>query len=248
LPQFVGIRGTFFVGGAMIAVAALTTILLIREDFNRESDGARRGTQTPSEGITPRWPIIAALLMTAMMVLLANMSIEPIITVYIGHLGVALDDQARIAGVVMACSALGSILTAARLGALADRVGGWNVIIGCLVLTAIVMLPQAYVTQWWQLAVLRGVMGMTIAGLLPAIAKLIRHSVEEHDTGKILGYLQSAQFSGQVIGPLIGGQIGAHFGLQPVFLATGALLLLCAAINGWVKSHVDAVSAVTSPR
>lgn len=51
-----------------------------------------------------------------MMVLLANMSIEPIITVYIGHLGVALDDQARIAGVIMACSALGSILTAARLG------------------------------------------------------------------------------------------------------------------------------------
>jgi DHA1 family multidrug resistance protein-like MFS transporter len=38
-----------------------------------------------------------------MMVLLANMSIEPIITVYIGHLGVALDDQARIAGVIMAC-------------------------------------------------------------------------------------------------------------------------------------------------
>jgi DHA1 family multidrug resistance protein-like MFS transporter len=248
LPQFVGIRGTFFVGGAMIAVAALTTILLIREDFNRESDGARRGIQTPSDGVTSRWPIIAALLMTAMMVLLANMSIEPIITVYIGHLGVALDDQARIAGVVMACSALGSILTAARLGALADRVGSWNVIIGCLVLTAVVMVPQAYVTQWWQLAVLRGVMGMTIAGLLPAIAKLIRHSVEEHNTGKVLGYLQSAQFSGQVIGPLIGGQIGAHFGLHHVFLVTGALLVLCAAINGWVRHRVDAALVATAPQ
>jgi DHA1 family multidrug resistance protein-like MFS transporter len=186
--------------------------------------------------------------MTAMMVLLANMSIEPIITVYIGHLGVALDDQARIAGVVMACSALGSILTAARLGALADRVGSWNVIIGCLVLTALVMLPQAYVTQWWQLAVLRGVMGMTIAGLLPAIAKLIRHSVEEHNAGKVLGYLQSAQFSGQVIGPLIGGQIGAHFGLHHVFLVTGALLVLCAAINGWVRHRVDAAVVATAPQ
>jgi DHA1 family multidrug resistance protein-like MFS transporter len=246
LPQWVGIRGTFFVGGAMIALAAVTTIALIREDFNRSSDSVRRvdNTQEPSD--RSRWPVIGALLVTAMMVLLANMSIEPIITVYIGHLGVPLDEQARIAGVVMACSALGSILTAARLGALADRVGSWNVIIGCLLLTGLLMVPQAYVTQWWQLAVLRGLMGMSIAGLLPAIAKLIRHSVAEHNTGKILGYLQSAQFSGQVIGPLIGGQIGAHFGLHQVFLLTAALLVLCAAVNGWVKTRLIAVPVVTA--
>jgi DHA1 family multidrug resistance protein-like MFS transporter len=148
----------------------------------------------------------------------------------------------------MACSALGSILTAARLGALADRVGSWNVITGCLVLTGIVMVPQAFVTQWWQLAVLRGLMGMTIAGLLPAIAKLIRQSVAEHNSGKILGYLQSAQFSGQVIGPLIGGQIGAHFGLHHVFLVTGALLVVCAGVNGWIRSRVDTLQSATTPR
>lgn len=246
LPQWVGIRGTFFVGGAMIALAAITTIVLIREDFNRQSDGSRRTVNTQAPADRSRWPVIGALLLTAMMVLLANMSIEPIITVYIGHLGVAFDEQARIAGVVMACSALGSILTAAKLGALADRVGSWNVIIGCLLVTGLVMIPQAYVTQWWQLAVLRGLMGMSIAGLLPAIAKLIRHSVQEHNTGKILGYLQSAQFSGQVIGPLIGGQIGAHFGLHQVFLVTGALLALCAAANGWVKSRFHAMPVVTA--
>ena len=241
LPELVGVRGTFFVGGAMIAVAAMTTILFVREDFDRASDARQRDRKNRPEGAGSKWPAIAALLMTAMMVLLANMSIEPIITVYIGDLGVPVDHQARIAGVVMACSALGSILTAARLGALADRVGGWSVIVGCLLLTAVVMVPQAFVTQWWQLAVLRGVMGMTIAGLLPAIAKLIRHSVEEHNTGKILGYLQSAQFSGQVIGPLIGGQIGAHFGLHHVFLVTAALLVLCALMNSRVRNLGDTV-------
>jgi DHA1 family multidrug resistance protein-like MFS transporter len=248
LPQWVGIRGTFFVGGAMIAVAAIATLVLVREDFSRQLDGARRVATSRHEADSARWPIIAALLMTAMMVLLANMSIEPIITVYIGDLGVALDDQARIAGIVMACSALGSILTAARLGALADRVGSWKVIIGCLVLTGIVMVPQAYVTQWWQLAVLRGLMGMTLAGLLPAIAKLIRQSVAEHNSGKILGYLQSAQFSGQVIGPLIGGQIGAHFGLHQVFLVTGALLVSCAGVNGWIRSRIGTLQSATTPR
>src|SRR5476649_2295659 len=36
LPTYVGIRGTFFVGGAIIAVAALLTIVVVREDFRSE--------------------------------------------------------------------------------------------------------------------------------------------------------------------------------------------------------------------
>jgi MFS family permease len=237
LPTWVGIRGTFFVGGAIIAVAALMTIVLVREDFDRSTDAKK-----PADTHAPLPPsahrsMIFALLVTAMMVLLANMSIEPIITVYIGQLGVATDHLSRMAGIVMAASAFGSMLTAARLGALADRVGSGRVIIGCLIATAAVLVPQAFVTTWWQLAVLRGVMGMTLAGLLPAIAKEVRHAVADHNSGKTLGYLQSAQFSGQVIGPLIGGQIGAHVGLRAVFFVTATLLMGCAGLNRWARAH-----------
>ena len=169
------------------------------------------------------------------MVLLANMSIEPIITVYIAELGVGHERLASVAGIVMACSAFGSMLMAARLGALADRIGGWNVIVGCLVATGLVMLPQAFVTHWWQLAVLRGAMGMTLAGLLPSITKLVRLSVDDRQSGKMLGYLQSSQYAGQVIGPLIGGAIGVHFGMRSVFFVTSALLIVCAVLDRWAK-------------
>jgi len=116
------------------------------------------------------------------------------------------------------------------------------VIIGCLVATGLVMVPQAFVTHWWQLAALRGLMGMTIAGLLPSIAKLVRHSVDDRNSGKMLGYLQSAQFSGQVVGPLIGAQIGVHIGLHSVFFVTGSLLVACAALNHWARSRPIRVS------
>ena len=56
-----------------------------------------------------------------MLLMLANMSIEPIITVYISHLNVPTDHLARTAGIVMACSAFGSMLTAARLGGLLEE-------------------------------------------------------------------------------------------------------------------------------
>ncbi|KVR70260.1 MFS transporter [Burkholderia cepacia] len=240
LPGWLGIRGTFFAGGAMIAVAALLTIFVVKEDFHAGTDAKPRtasATAGTSRG-TDR-AAVAALLVTAMMVLLANMSIEPIITVYIGGLGLGVgsDHLARVAGVVMACSALGSMLTAARLGALADRIGSWNVIIGCLLLTALAMVPQAFVTHWWQLAALRALMGMTLAGLLPSIGKLVRQSVDERATGQMLGYLQSAQFSGQVIGPVIGGQIGVALGLHSVFFVTGALLAACAGLAHWARGR-----------
>ena len=234
LPTWVGIRGSFFIGGALIAIAAAATILLVREDFDRESDAKPQVAQHAEATAPAHRALVIALLITAMMVLLANMSIEPIITVYIGQLGVPDDHLARIAGLVMAASAFGSMLTASRLGALADRVGSWKVIVGGLVATGLVMVPQAFVTQWWQLALLRALMGMTLAGLLPSIAKLVRQMVHEHSTGKTLGYLQSAQFAGQVIGPLIGGQIGAYAGLREVFFFTALLLILCAALTQWM--------------
>jgi len=239
LPNLIGIRGTFFAGGAMIAVAAVLTIALVREDFSArpiqkaQTKQAQATASTRAGGYVP----LAVLLITAMMVLLSNMSIEPIITVYIGQLGVVHDRLATVAGIVMACSAFGSILMAARLGALADRIGGWNVIVGCLVATGIVMTPQAFVVHWWQLAALRGVMGMTLAGLLPAIAKLVRQAAHEHNSGKMLGYLQSSQYGGQVIGPLIGGTIGVHMGLHYVFFVTGALLLGCALLAWLVRKR-----------
>ena len=105
------------------------------------------------------------------------------------------------------------------------------------------MIPQAFVKEWWQLAALRGVMGMTLAGLLPSIAKLVRSTVHEQRSGRMLGYLQSAQYAGQVIGPLIGGAIGVHFGMRYVFFVTGALLIACAVLGRWAQ-HKPVSAAV----
>ena len=86
-------------------------------------------------------------------------------------------------------------------------------------------------------AALRGLMGMSLAGLLPSIGKLVRQSVDERATGQMLGYLQSAQFSGQVVGPVIGGQIGVALGLHSVFFVTGALLAACAGLAHWARGR-----------
>jgi MFS family permease len=131
----------------------------------------------------------------------------------------------------MSAGALGSILSASRLGKLADRVGHWPVIIACLAACALLLIPQAYVTAGWQLVGLRFLMGVALGGLLPCIAAVIRHNVPERMAGRMLGYSVSAQFIGQVAGPVVGGFIGGHLGMRAVFLGTSLLLAFGAAGN-----------------
>ncbi len=242
LPPLIGIRATFFAAGAMIFVAFLATAFLIREE--KKAPSAAKQSDAPDTGwaaVPDKRPLVA-MLFTGMLLMLANMSIEPIITVYVATL---LDDPQRVtmmAGLVMSAAALGSILSASRLGKLADRVGHWNVIVGCLAVSALLLVPQAFVTSGWQLVVLRFLMGLSLGGLLPCIASVIRHNVPERVAGNMLGYSTSAQYTGQVAGPLLGGFVGGHIGMRAVFLGTCVLMAAGAGWN-WLAQRAATSSA-----
>ncbi|WP_423228400.1 MFS transporter [Rhizobium tumorigenes] len=231
LPAIIGIRNTFLAAGGVIFLTFLATMLLIKE----EKSASRRQAAKASGGwrsIEDKRPVIA-MLATGMLLMLANMSIEPIITVYVADL---IDDQTKltlISGVVMSVAALGSVLSASWLGKLADRIGHWPVISGALGIAALLLIPQAFVTNAWQLIILRFLMGVALGGLLPCIAAVIRHSVPDAAAGGILGLSTSSQFVGQVVGPVLGGFVGGHIGMRAVFLGT-CVLLSAGAVYSWM--------------
>lgn len=229
LPSLIGIRATFWASGALIFVAFIATVLYARE--------APRKPQVATETHKGGWSqvrdrrVVITMLATGMLLMIANMSIEPIITVYVATL---VPDTAHVtfaSGLVMSAAALGSIVSASQLGKVADRVGHSTVIILALVTAGILLIPQAFVTSAWQLVVLRFLMGLALGGLLPCIAAVIRHGVPNHFVGSAMGYSLSSQFAGQVIGPLIGGFVGGQIGMRAVFLGTCLLLLIGAACN-----------------
>lgn len=229
LPGLIGVRYTFFLAGGVIFLAFLATALLVREDRSAYQKGVRRVTRGAWAMVPDRRPVVA-MLSTSALVLLANMSIEPIITVYVGQF-VPAQSVVFDAGLVMAASAVGSILAAPWLGRLADRVGPWRVITACLLTCAGLLVPQAFVTSLWQLIGLRFLMGLALAGLLPSVGAMLRRSVPTGAAGTILGYNTSAQYAGQVVGPLLGGFIGGHVGMRAVFLATAVVMVAGAALN-----------------
>lgn len=238
LPPVIGIRATFLLSGGVIFLAFLATTFLIKENPRPPAANAASAAK-PKSGwsqIPDKRPVVA-MLTTGMLLAFATMSIEPIITVYVQQL---VEDQSKVtmvAGVVMSAAALGTILSSSWLGKLADRVGHWNVVVGALAVSALLLIPQAFVTDGWQLIGLRFLMGLALGGLLPCITSVIRHNIPDGVGGNVLGLSISAQYVGQVAGPLAGGFVGGHFGMRAVFLGTSVLMALGAVYNWIVQSR-----------
>ena len=66
---------------------------------------------------------------------------------------------------------------------------------------------MAFVQNVWQLAMLRFLVGISDACLLPAVQTLITRYSPSDAAGRIFSYNQSFQATGNVIGPMIGQAI-----------------------------------------
>lgn len=229
VPAWVGIRPTFVVCGAVIFLAFLATTFLLREPPPGRPPRAaarRRGVWSQVQ----RPGAVVALLATSSLLLFSTMSIEPIVTVYVEDLGQP-SHAAGVAGILVALTAVGSVVAAPRVGRLADRVGHTRVVVACLAAAGVLALAQALVSNVWQLGVLRVLLGLSLGGLLPSITAAVRHLAPPDAVGRVLGLGVSAQYVGQVTGPVLGGLVAAQAGLRAVFVATAVVLLAAAALN-----------------
>ncbi len=230
LPPLIGIRATFWLAGGVIFLAFLATTFLIKEE-KRSASIKKAAAQARWSQIADKRPVIAMLVVGTLLTF-ANMSIEPIITIYVGQL-VEASRVTFVSGLAMSAAALGAILSAARLGKLADRIGHWRVVIVTLAISALLLIPQAFVTAGWELVALRFLLGLSLGGLMPCVTSIIRHSVPDAVVGRVLGYATSSTYFGQVAGPILGGFVGGHIGMRAVFLGT-AILMAAGAAYAWL--------------
>lgn len=236
-PELIGIRATFFGSGALIFVAFLGTVFLIKEDRRPDPNGRAADTARPGWADVPNKSLVIALLGMSVILMLATLSVEPIVTVYVRDLVGSATGLSIISGVVFALSACGSIISAPWLGRLADRVGNLPVLAGCLTIAAVLLGLQAVAVNIWMFAALRFAMGLALGGLMPTVTAAIRASLPDRVVGRVLGYNVSAQYIGQVVGPILGGFVGGRLGVPAVFLSTGALALIGAGAAYAIRSR-----------
>jgi len=151
---------------------------------------------------------------------------QPFVAYFMADLGVTeMSEASSYLAIFNSGNAIAMMIAAPIWGSIADRYGRRMMLIrataaGCLFtfLMGISQSPQ-------QLVVTRIIQG-AFSGTVAAAVTLVSTETTEQHLGRSLGIIQTAQFIGQTVGPLIGGYAADAFGYRNVFYLSAGLMLV----------------------
>lgn len=220
-----GYRIPFFITGFLMVLVFLGSTFLVKEQFTPIS----REEMKPMREIIhtlPNVKLIVAMFITTLLVQAANMSIDPIVSLYVKSMMPNSKNIAFVAGIVAATPGLGTLLAASRIGHKMDEIGPLKILRVGLIVGSILFIPMALTHSPWALAGLRFLLGMASAAMLPAAQTVLTLNTPPESFGRIFSYNQSFQAVGSVFGSLMGSIISGVFNYATVFWTTGATLLI----------------------
>lgn len=191
-------------------------------------------------------PVLFIVMITSTLVQVAHFSVQPILSLYVAELH-GVQNIAFFSGLAFSVAGLGNLFLARRWGIIGDKTGYIKILIALLFMAGIVYLPGAFVTNIWQLIILRFLLGIAIGGIVPTRIAYIRQEAPVSMQGEVLGYNTSLRFLGNIIGPALGGIIAGMFGISSVFFVTSFLLLATGSVmlyTYYKYEKVDNVSLV----
>lgn len=162
----------------------------------------------------------------------------PFLPFFVAELGVTDPRHLKAwAGIIIGVNALFTGLLSPFWGALADRYGRKPMLVRSAASIAIFTILVAFVTNVYQLLICRILMGV-FSGFSSAALALVASTTPEHRLSFALGWLQTAQVLGLVIGPLIGGILADFLPYRAVFVFAG-LLAATGAVLAATLVHED---------
>ncbi|CEP66771.1 Tetracycline resistance protein, TetA/multidrug resistance protein MdtG [Moorella glycerini] len=151
--------------------------------------------------------------------------VTPFLPFFVAELGVTDPRSLKAwSGILLGVNALFSGLMSPFWGALADRYGHKPMLVRSAASVAIFTVLPAFVTSAYQLLICRILMGV-FSGFSSAALTLAASTTPENRLGFALGWLQTGQVLGLVLGPLIGGVLADIFPFRVVFMLAGLLAI-----------------------
>lgn len=152
--------------------------------------------------------------------------INPVLPLFVGELGVSDPAAlARWAGLLPGINALFTAIFSPLWGNLADRYGRKPMVVRTTVSVALFSGLTALVVNPYQILILRILMGCFSGFSAAALALIASNTPREH-LGFALGWLQTGQTVGMVVGPFLGGLLADVVGYRGVFMVAAVMAAL----------------------
>jgi MFS transporter, DHA1 family, multidrug resistance protein len=232
LSDLMGYRNVLLVISFLTLIAGMTTLLFIHEP-KRDPEKAR------STVLNNIKLVISSNNLRMIVIILFSIQfslfiVQPILPLFIASFQSA-HSSASMVGLVFSVTGLSTMLFAPFWGRTGDKKGHRAVLLQCILFNGIAFFPQALVTSAYQLLPLRAIIGFFVAGIEPSTQSMIVKNTDDSQRGGVLGITHSVRLSGQAIGPLVGGGLGALFGYRVPFVLTAVLLIF---ISCFFRNHV----------
>ena len=228
IADTVGIRNDFIIVGIIMGLAGLLATVFIHENYVPKDNVEKLSISKLKEQI-PEFNSIIALCVASFIYAICIMSLQPVISVYIkGILPSNTENIAFIAGAVFSAMGIAQLISSSPLGKLVDKIGPRKVLVISLIYVGILNIPQAYVSDVYQLAIIRFLQGFGLGGMLPALNTYLSSKTPREFTGQVFSYNQSCLFLGYFLGAVGGASLMAWLGFTTLFWASGGLFIISA--------------------
>ena len=228
IADTVGIRNDFIIVGTLMGLAGVLATIFIHENYVPQPNPEKLSIRKLKEQI-PEFNSIVALCVASFIYAICIMSLQPVISVYIkGIVPSDTENLAFIAGAVFSAMGIAQLMSSSPLGKLVDKIGPRKVLVVSLIYVGVLNIPQAYVSDVYQLAIIRFLQGFGLGGMLPALNTYLSSKTPREFTGQVFSYNQSCLFFGYFLGSVGGASLMAWLGFTTLFWVSGGLFIISA--------------------
>ena len=231
LASVFGMRVSFFISAGALALITLITLIFIKEPPREAKTPEQLALAKEAEKVNLlKVPMIRRMLECAVVIQMAILILQPILTLYVAELHHSMDNVIMLSGMVFSLGGFAGAISAPLWGRYGQSHGFFRTMCITLAGTGFILIIQSIPSTLTPFAILQFVCGLFYAGVYPSINSiLVKKSPAEH-RGRIFGLMFAAQQIGSTIGPLVGGFIGTFFGLKFVFIFAGILMFITSAL------------------
>ena len=227
MASWFGMRMSFYVGSLALFAGTVAVMLVVKDLTILQKGSVSTSSLLADLRESLRNKELRFIMFMFFMIQTCVMTIQPLITMYVGQLmGTMGDGAVKMSGVIFSLAGFAGIIAAPFWGKRGQRYGFVRIFALVTFTAGFINLFQVFIQDVWQFATIQFIYGLFLAGAVPNINANLTVVTDKNTRGKAFGLSTSANQFGGVVGPLLGGTLGAVLATRYVLVVTGCILMV----------------------
>lgn len=237
--DILGLRNSFRITAALLFISGWLIFFLVEEKFTPSNIKKNIIPFKKRMVLILNHKQLPVMFIILFLVQFSVKTISPIFALFVETIVSDPKNVSTLTGLMFALTGLMAAFSAVNIGKLIEKKLSIPLLIASLIGTGFFFLPQPFVTNIMQLALLRVCLGLFYGAIVPIANTIISLSTPSQHRGKVFGVVNSITFLGKFLGPITGGFLMTTFNISVVFIFPASILLLAGLVLPIVLKKIE---------